>query len=286
MFKQATRIKILLLLLIVGSFFCIPSKEHLVLEREPDILSIDNPLPVRDLARLEDLTWMEVRDKIAAGYISVILPTGGIERNGPFVALNKHDVIVTSLSEQIAQRLPSVLVAPTVSFVPQGNFFPPSGHMQFPGTIGVQESTFINLLLDIMNSLALSGFKNIIILGDSGGNQRGMADATVRFNRSREVPNSKAFFIPQYYSYEDLRRLVLDKGYIEQVSQFHDEIVFSASLAAISPKSIRLPEREQTGINVNGVQFESAEELISLGKEINATRVERTVAAIKHTVPF
>ena len=39
---------------------------------------------------LEELTWMEVRDAIAAGKTTVIIPTGGTEQNGPHMVLGKH----------------------------------------------------------------------------------------------------------------------------------------------------------------------------------------------------
>ena len=32
---------------------------------------------------LEELTWTEVRDALAAGTTTVIIPTGGTEQNGP-----------------------------------------------------------------------------------------------------------------------------------------------------------------------------------------------------------
>jgi len=43
---------------------------------------------------LEDLTWMEVRDAIAAGKTTVIIPTGGTEQNGPHMVLGKHNYLV------------------------------------------------------------------------------------------------------------------------------------------------------------------------------------------------
>ena len=34
----------------------------------------------------EELTFMEVRDKIRAGTTAIIIGTGGVEQNGPYVA--------------------------------------------------------------------------------------------------------------------------------------------------------------------------------------------------------
>ena len=42
-----------------------------------------NPLPPPNTVWLEEMTWMEVRDALKAGKTTVIIPTGGVEQNGP-----------------------------------------------------------------------------------------------------------------------------------------------------------------------------------------------------------
>src|ERR1700741_1208957 len=51
-------------------------------------------LPQPGSVFLEELTWVEVRDAIAAGKTTVIIPTGGTEQNGPHMALGKHNYLV------------------------------------------------------------------------------------------------------------------------------------------------------------------------------------------------
>src|SRR5262245_65470127 len=84
---------------------------------------------------LEELTWTELRDLIAAGKTTIIIPIGGTEQNGPHMALGKHNVRVKALSERIARVPGNALVAPVIAYVPEGSLSPPSGHMRFPGTI-------------------------------------------------------------------------------------------------------------------------------------------------------
>ena len=91
---------------------------------------------------LEDLTWTELRDAIAAGKTTIIVPIGGTEQNGPAMALGKHNRRVKLLSERIAVALGDALVAPVIAYVPEGSLNPPSGHMRFPGTISVPEAAF------------------------------------------------------------------------------------------------------------------------------------------------
>ena len=74
----------------------------------------------------EDLTWMEIRDAIAAGKSTAIVYAGGIEQNGPHMILGKHDQIVAWTAERIASELGHTLVAPVVSYVPEGDYAPPT----------------------------------------------------------------------------------------------------------------------------------------------------------------
>src|SRR5438445_3407025 len=95
---------------------------------------------------LEDLTSPEVREAIAAGKTTIIVPIGGTEQSGPHMALGKHNARVKFLSERIATGLGNALVAPVVAYVPEGSTSPPSSHMRFPGTITIPDQTFEELL--------------------------------------------------------------------------------------------------------------------------------------------
>src|SRR5690349_6288684 len=88
----------------------------------------DRPLtaPLPNTLKMADMTWVEVRSAIDHGYTRVIVPSGGIEQNGPHMILAKHDHIVGYTSERIASELGHTLIAPVVSFVPQGDVAPPS----------------------------------------------------------------------------------------------------------------------------------------------------------------
>src|SRR6188474_882162 len=132
------------------------------------------PMAARETLFIEDLTWMEVRDAMKAGKDTILVATGGIEQNGPYLVTGKHNVVLRATTEAIARKLGNALVAPIVPFVPEGDIDPPTLHMKYPGTISVSEDTFERLLADICSSLKTHGFSDIILIGDSGGNQAGM----------------------------------------------------------------------------------------------------------------
>src|ERR1700689_4050649 len=71
---------------------------------------------------IEDMTWTEVRDAIAAGKTTAIYYAASMEQNGPGVALGKHVFIAHYLAPKIAAQLGNALVYPTMSFAPTGDF--------------------------------------------------------------------------------------------------------------------------------------------------------------------
>src|SRR5664279_759139 len=121
---------------------------------------------------LEDLTWTELKQQIAAGKTTIIVPIGGTEQNGPYMALGKHNVRSRALAEKIARALGNALVAPVVAYVPEGNLSPPTEHMRFPGTITIPDKVFEQVLESAARSFKLHGFRDVVFLGDHGGYQK------------------------------------------------------------------------------------------------------------------
>src|SRR6476659_8917045 len=128
----------------------------------PESPDPDTPRPIAaaDTVFIEEMTWMEVRDAMKTGKDTVIVATGGVEQNGPYLVTGKHNVVLRGTAETIARKLGKTLVAPIVPFVPEGDIDPPTLHMKYPGTISVREETFQALLTDICASLKTHGFKS------------------------------------------------------------------------------------------------------------------------------
>ena len=74
-----------------------------------------------DTVFLEELTWTEVRAEIDSGTTTVIVPTAGTEQNGPHMVLGKHKYRINTGAERIARALGNTLVAPAMTYVPEGN---------------------------------------------------------------------------------------------------------------------------------------------------------------------
>ena len=92
---------------------------------------VPNPLPSPNTVWLEEMTWMDVRDAMKAGKTTIIISTGGIEPNGPWLALGKHNYVLRANCDAIARKLGNAICAPIVPFVPEGGIDPKTGHIEY-----------------------------------------------------------------------------------------------------------------------------------------------------------
>jgi len=240
------------------------------------------PIAARDSLWIEQLTWMEVRDAIRSGKTTVIIPTGGVEQNGPYLVTGKHNVILRATAEAVARKLGDALVAPIVAFVPEGTIEPPSEAMLYPGTIGVEADTFKALLRDIARSMKAHGFKHIVFIGDSGGNQQGMKEVSEQLNKAWADGPTKVLFIPEYYDWPARQQWLARRGYREVDEGIHDELSAEAIMLSVDPNSVRMRERIAVGkFAVNGVKLAPVQKTVEVGLALVDHIAEVTTRAIR-----
>jgi creatinine amidohydrolase len=259
------------------------------LAAQPSALSPDpnapRPIEAHDTVFIEEMTWMEVRDALKAGQDTVLVPTGGVEQNGPYLATGKHNVILRATAEAIARKLGNALVAPIVPFVPEGDIDPPTGHMKYPGTISVSEDTFERLLTDVCTSLQIHGFRHIILIGDSGGNQKGMKEVAARLSARWKDRQARVHFIPEYYDYPGVKTWLEQQGVKQKDEGLHDDFAVTAQMMVVDPASVRMKQRLAADkFRINGVELVPAEKTIAWGKKIVDFRAETTVKAIRKAI--
>ncbi len=264
-------------------FFVLTLAAHLFAQdAKPDPMRPDpnmpRPIDAYDSVFLEELTWLEVRDALRAGDDTVLVATGGIEQNGPYLALGKHNYILRATTEAIARKLGNALVAPIVPFVPEGGIDPPSGHMLYPGTISLREETFRALLTDIAESLRVHGFRNIVFLADSGGNPGGMIAVAEALSKKW---GGGIHYIAEHYDYVDVKRFLDSEG-IHQVDEgYHDDVGISSQMLVVDPNTVRMKQRMAKGkMSINGVSL-APPKGTEIGKKVIEYRANRVVAAIQ-----
>jgi creatinine amidohydrolase len=246
-----------------------------------------NPLTPPDTVWLEEMTWMDVRDAMKAGKTTVIISTGGIEPNGPWLALGKHNYVLRANCDAIARKLGNALCAPIDPFVPEGNPSAKGGHMATAGTISLREETFQALLTDIVTSLKTHGFENIILIGDSGGNVGGMRTVAQKLNTEWNSSPVVAH-IPQYYDYSSVDRFLRELGVTKEGQQgdgLHDDPGITMNMFITDPQSVRWDQRVKAGkATINGVSIADKAKTLEIAKKIVDFRATNTVAAIKAAI--
>jgi creatinine amidohydrolase len=248
------------------------------------MMAMARPIDAIDSVWLEELTWLEVRDAIRAGKTTIIVPTGGMEQNGPYLATGKHNYVNRAGCEAIARKLGNALCAPNVAFVPEGSFDPPSGALMYPGSIGVSDATFQALLSDIANSFRVTGFANVILLGDSGGNQRGMKEVASTLSTKWAGGKTRIHYIGDYYERFNEVADFAEKtfGWKQVPDGSHDDALITAIIMTVNPDYVRMKQRTAKGLTkTNAIELAPAAKAIEVGKAIVNRRADITVEAIK-----
>jgi creatinine amidohydrolase len=238
-----------------------------------------------DTVFLEDLTWDEIRDRIGGGTTSVIIATAGTEQKGPHMVMGQHRYLLEYTTDRIARALGDALVAPIITYVPEGDWDPPSGHMRMAGTITLPNDRFMTLLEHTARSLEAGGFREILFLGDSGGNQDGMRDVAAKLDAEWATTGARARFIGDYYakSMADTERYVRElTGNPEENVGGHAGFSDTSQMMAVNMKHVR-PDLmvEGGGFRGSGVSGDPTKASAELGRRILQFKIDNAVAQIR-----
>jgi len=190
---------------------------------------------------LEELTWTELRDAVAQGKTTALIPIGGTEQSGPALALGKHNARVRLLSGRIARELGNAIVAPVIAYVPEGDIDPPSSHMRFAGTLTVPTGVFEATLEATARSLRAHGFRDIVFLGDHGGYQRSLVRVAERLNRAWAHDDTRAFAPAEYFhaASEGFAQLLRERGFADSEIGTHAALADTSMQLAAEPAMVR-----------------------------------------------
>jgi len=237
---------------------------------------------------LEELTSPEVASVLSAGGTTVLLPVGGTEQNGPHMVLGKHNTRVRVLAGRIAVQLGQTLVAPVLAYVPEGRISPPTEHMRFAGTISVPEAAFKGILEGAARSFRQHGFRDIVLLGDSGNYQPALKAVADRLNREWAGTGTRAHYLGAYYAaiqttyLESLRAQGLTAAQIGS----HAGTADTALALAVAPELVRpdqLPNAARAGPQA-GTLGDPRAATAALGQAGADAIVAQSVAAIRRAV--
>ena len=196
--------------------------------------NLDHPtLPVLKAA-FPDVKFLATEFR---GQTTVIVPTGGTEKNGYHMVIGKHNYVVTYAANLMARRLKNALVAPTVQYVPEGD-----PDKQVPGAISLPSPAYDLLLDAAARSLKTHGFTEILFIGDSGGNQAGLTNVAAKLNEEWKDAGVKVFALTDYYTESRIHYrawLQAAFGYDEDTVGSHAGISDTSQMLYVHPAGIR-----------------------------------------------
>lgn len=217
---------------------------------------------------LDELTWTEVRDAVAAGRTTVIVPVGGTEQSGPHMALGKHNVRAHVLAGRIAGRLGNALVAPVVAYVPEGDVAGTAGHIRFAGTISVAPEAFRGVLEGAARSLRRAGFRDVVLIGDHGGYQSDLAAVAAKLNREWASTPVRVHHVAEYYraATEPFAAALRQRGLSEAQIGSHAGSADTALMLAVDPRLVRADRLAQPPAAAEGTYGDPRPATAALGQ--------------------
>jgi creatinine amidohydrolase/Fe(II)-dependent formamide hydrolase-like protein len=244
--------------------------------------AVPRPVPARDSVWIEELTYLEVRDAMKAGKTTALVMAGSTEQNGPYMSGGKHQYAIKLVGEAVARKLGNALIAPVIP-IEAGN--PDNNYLEW-GSIYFTAETFQAVVRDIATSLKSQGFKNIVLLGDSGGDTAGLR-AVAQELSAKWGDRARIVHVPEYYNWTSqggVRDFVINTlGIPEKQSEgIHDEYGLTTVMMAFDPSIIRFDDRVKAKkATINSISLEPKAKAIADGKKIVEFRATVAVDAIK-----
>ncbi|HEX8942856.1 MAG TPA: creatininase family protein [Gemmatimonadaceae bacterium] len=111
--------------------------------------------------RIADMSWMQV-EKYLEHDDRCVLPLGSTEQHS-YLRLTVDCILPERVAAEAAEPL-GIPVFPVVAYGVTPYF------REFPGSISLRVETHLNVVRDILDSMAHSGFRRILIVNGHGGN--------------------------------------------------------------------------------------------------------------------
>lgn len=171
--------------------------------------------PKEPLVEFDMMTWQEVKQAIQAGKTTALIYNGGTEQRGPQNVNGGHTLIARETGRRIALKLGNAILAPVLAYSPN------SASATLPGTIGLSTQIYAAMNEEIAEQLIISGFKNIVLMGDHGGGQKELGEVASKLDAKYAGKGIRVVFCDQVYvgtkehpgAQADFEQWLADNGY-------------------------------------------------------------------------
>ena len=265
-----------------------------------------------NLDEFELMTWPEVKAALAAGKTTALYYTGGVEERGPQDVNGGHNLMARAINKAIADKLGNAIAMPVLTFTPNEacqdrKADPDTCRSDLPGTIGLTNDLLGAILERLTQQAIVTGFKNVILMGDHGGGQGGKtnvyADVAKKMNDKYSPQGIHVYYCDQVYQpannefdkyleskgipsgghgsvVDTSLMMYLDKG--QDVWVRKNEI--PNALGAITQPG---PDGRPVVVGTdphNGIQGDGRKSTAELGKRLLDTKVEFAVKQIREQI--
>lgn len=243
------------------------------------------------LAEFEKMTWVEVKNALAAGRTTMLIYTGGVEQRGPQNANGGHNQMAYATVKAIADRLGNALFLPVLPFTPN------NADPQLPGTIGITGDMLGEILERLSEQSIANGFRNVVLMGDHGGGQpKVYADVAKKLNDKYSPQGIHVYYCDQVYKGADdaFDRYLAEHGYpasehggipdtAEMMYLDKDHSWVRRNLVATAVGDPVVNGQVQPGPNSphNGISGDARRSTPELGKKIFDMKVDYAVRQIQ-----
>ncbi|MEZ4416909.1 MAG: creatininase family protein [Gemmatimonadota bacterium] len=142
----------------------------------------------------EMMTWVEVKEALAAGKTTALVYNGGTEQRGPQNVNGGHTLMGREIARRIAIELGNALVAPVLPFSPN------RASAELPGTIGLTNELFAAMNEQIAEELIKSGFKAVVLMGDHGGGQQQLGEVAAKLDAKYKGQGIRVVYCDDVYA--------------------------------------------------------------------------------------
>jgi len=162
------------------------------------------------LVEFELMTWPEVKAALAAGKTTALFYTGGTEQRGPQNANGGHNLMAKATVKAIALKLGNAIAMPVLPYTPN------NASPTLPGTIGLTNEILAAILERIAEQAIVTGFRNVILMGDHGGGQPNVyAEVAKKLDEKYAPQGVHVFYCDEVYAKRqaDFDKWLADEGY-------------------------------------------------------------------------
>jgi creatinine amidohydrolase/Fe(II)-dependent formamide hydrolase-like protein len=234
------------------------------------------------VVEFEMMTWPEVKAAIAAGKTTALIYTGGTEHRGPQNVNGGHNLMARETVKAIALKLGNAIALPVLPYTPN------NASATLTGTIGLTNELLAAVLERIGEQAIVTGFKNVILMGDHGGGQPNVYRDTAKKLDDKYGPTGvHAYYCDEVYSKRMadfdayLKSQNLPAGGHATIGDTSEMLFLGGDKGWVRKELIKTAVSAPQGQPSNGISGDGRASTEALGKRVFDMKIEYAVRQIQ-----